>query len=430
MNKIEERLAEEKKRIDSITAPEDLEMRLRKALDKAPSRSKRRVPPIWKAAAAVLLFIVILSFNFPAFAYYGKQLLGFDGLINGTLQELNDQGKGQTIEKRMTLEDGTLLTIDGLMTDANQLILFYTLSNPQGVSEADATGIFSPAKITGFLTDSFVESGVSQMNDEHTEIKGTYTFEPVSPFAKKLTLHFRQQPSFGTVKDSEMTFAYDPNKAMQTEVKQRIRKTLEVDKGTITFQTITATPTMTMIKGTLNIDNFDRIRNSLDGIELIANGQPVDQVGSGRQSSYGGMKFDIRYDALPQDLKSLKLVIKEFVGYRKLDLKIPLPSPADQPVLLEDKELWIKKVSSTSRGIEITIATEEDVMLDGVFIQANGENIPLNTTLNQHDTKLPDGTILKERTLLFDASVQPEQLIIKGMHYMKPFNINIKIPVD
>lgn len=99
-------------------------------------------------------------------------------------------------------------------------------------------------------------------------------------------------------------------------------------------------------------------------------------------------------------------------------------------MLLEDKELWIKKVSSTSRGIEITIATEEDVMLDGVSIQANGENIPLNTTLNQHDTKLPDGTILKERTLLFDASVQPEQLIIKGMHYMKPYNISIKIPVD
>ncbi|WP_410771286.1 DUF4179 domain-containing protein [Fontibacillus sp. BL9] len=430
MNNIEERLTEEKKNIDSITAPEGLETRLRKALDAAPLRTKKKVPAIWKAAAAVLLFIVILGSNYPAFAYYGKQLFGFDGLINGTLQELNDQGKGQSVEKKMTLEDGTVLTINGLMADANQFILFYTLTNPLGISETATTGIFSPTKITGFLTDSFLESGVSLMNDEHTEVKGTFSFEPVSPFAKKLTLRFRQQLPFRPVKDSELTFAYDPNKAMQTEVKQRIRKTLEVDRGKITFQSITATPTMTIIKGTLNIDNFDRIRSALDGVELIANGKPVAQLGSGRQSSYAGMKFDIRYDALPPDLESLELVIKEFVGYRKLDRNIPLPSPADQPVLLEDKELWIKKVSATSQGIEITIATEQDVMLDGVSIEADGESIPLNTTLNQHDTKLTDGTILKERTLLFDSSVQPDQLIIQGMHYMKPYNMNIKIPVD
>ncbi|RCX18654.1 uncharacterized protein DUF4179 [Fontibacillus phaseoli] len=430
MNKIEERLAEEKKAMDSITAPEDLEMRLRKALDSAPLRTKKTVPAIWKAAAAVLLFIAVLGSNYPAFAYYGKQLLGFDGLISGTLQDLNDQGKGQSVEKKMTLEDGTELTIDGLMADANQFILFYTLTNPKGISDAAATGLFSPAKITGFLSDSFVESGASEMNNGHTEIKGMFTFEPVSPFAKKLTLQFRQLLPDKPVKDSELTFAYDPNKAMQTEVKQRIRKTLKVDRGTITFQSITATPTMTTIKGTLDIDNFDRIRSALEGVELIANGKPVTQTGSGRQSSYAGMKFDIRYDALPPDLESLELVIKEFVGYRKLDLNLPLPSPADQPVLLEDKELWIKKVAATSQGIEITIATEQDVMLDGVSIGANGENIPLNTTLNQHDATLPDGTILKERTLLFDSSVQPDQLIIKGMHYMKEYDMNIGIPVD
>ncbi len=431
MNNIEERLAEEKKNIDSITAPDDLEMRLRTALDRAPlRRTKKTVPAIWTAAAAIVLFIAVLGTNYPAFAYYGKQLFGFDAVISGTLQDLNDQGKGQPIEEKMTLDDGTELTINGLMTDANQLILFYTLFNPQGISEEASSSIFSPARITGFLTDSFVETGISQMNDEHTEVKGTYTFEPVSPFAKKLTLQFRQQLPGNQMKDSELTFAYDPNKAMQTEVKQHIRKTLEVDRGTINFQSITATPTMTIIKGYLSIDNFDRIRNAMDGIELIANGKPVAQVGSGSQSSYTGMKFDIRYDALPSDLESLELVIKEFVGYRKLDRHISLPSPADQPVLLEDKELWVKKVSATSRGIEITIATEQDVMLDGVSIEADGENIPLNTTLNQYDTKLPDGTILKERTLLFDTSVQPEQLIITGMHYMKPYNRNIEIPVD
>lgn len=430
MNKIEEQLLEEKKSLNSITAPDDLEQRLRKALDSAPIRTRKRIPAIWKATAAALICIAILSSNYSAFAYYGKQLLGFDGLISGTLQDLNDQGKGQSVDKQVTLDDGTVLTIDGLMSDANQLILFYTLSNSRGISDAEYTNLFSPTKITGFLTDSFVSSGVSVINEDQTEVKGTFTFEPVSPFAKKLTLHFRQQAPFKDSKVSELTFAYDPNRAMQTEIKQPIRKTIEVDQGTITFQSIAATPTTTIIKGTLNIDNVDRIRNASDGIELIANGQPVTQMGSGYQSSITGMKFDLRYEPLPSDLETLELVIKEYIGYLKLDRKLSLPSPADQPVMLEDKELWIKQVSSTSRGTEITIATAEDVLLDGVSIEANGENIPLNTTVNQHDSKLTDGTVLKERTLLFDSSVQPDHLIIKGMHYMKPYNMKITIPVD
>ncbi|MNN38999.1 hypothetical protein D3C81_1530210 [compost metagenome] len=90
----------------------------------------------------------------------------------------------------------------------------------------------------------------------------------------------------------------------------------------------------------------------------------------------------------------------------------------------------MKKVSTTSQGVEITIATEEDVMLDGVSIESNNEKTSLQTTINQIDTKQPDGTILKERTLLFDGEAEPEFLLIEGMHYMKQYNEVISIPVD
>lgn len=429
MNHVEERLTEEKKRIDSITAPEELEAKLRSALLVARPTRRQRIAPVWKAAAVALFLIVIFGYHYNAFAYYGKKLLGFDELISGTLQELNEQGMGQVVDKKTTLSDGTELTINGIMADANQLIMYYTLTNPKGIKD-DGGHIFWPTKITGFLTNSNPESGTSLQNEEHTEVKGTMSFEPVSPFSKKLTLNYFDKNLNEQFIEHSISFPYDPNQAMQTEVKQSIRKTVKVDKGTVNFQSITATPTMTMIKGKLNVDNFDRLPSALDGIELIANGMPVEMLGGGHESSPTGRKFDIRYDVLPKPLKSLELVMKEFVGYQKLEQRLALSSAGKEPFSLEGKELWVKNVSVTSEGVEITIATEDDILLDGVSIETQSGTITLKTTIRQTETKLDDGTILKERTLLFDSQAKPEYLHIKGMHYMKVYNETIEIPVD
>ncbi|AZK48474.1 DUF4179 domain-containing protein [Paenibacillus lentus] len=431
--RLEERLKEEKMRLDSVTAPKELETRLRDALNKTDSqRAKRRVPPLWKAAAVALLFLVVFGYHYDAFAYYGKKLLGFDELIGGSqLQELNEQGLGQLIGKTTKLENGTVVTIDGIMADANQLIMYYTLTNSKGL-ENDGGEIFRASRITGFLTNSYVQSGTSIINEEHTEIKAMRTFEPVNPFAKQLTLHYREQLPGNQEKEGSISFPYDLNKAMNTEVKQSIRKTFKVDKGEITFGSITATPTLTSIKGSLHVENFDRVSSALNDIELIANGIPVNQVGSGYGTSIKGTRFELQYEPLPKELNSLELVMKKFVGYQQLDQRLPLSSAGNEPFFfsLDSKELWVKKVAVTSQGVEITIATDNDVMLDGVSIEAQNEITSLRTTVNQLDGKLEDGTILKERTLLFDTSVMPEYLHIKGMHYMKEYNQVIKIPVD
>lgn len=430
MNHVEKRLAEEKMRIDSVTAPKELETRLRDALNKTDSqRTKRRIPSVWKAAAVALFFLVVFGYHYNAFAYYGKKLLGFDELIGGSqLQELNEQGMGQIVDKKTNLSDGTELTINGIMTDANQLIMYYTLTNPEGI-EDNGIDLFRPSKFTGFLTNSNLESGTSLQNEEQTEVKGTMSFQPVSPFAKKLNLHYWDRTENNQLIEHTISFPYDPNQAMQTEVRKSLRKTVKVDKGTLNFQSITATPTMTMIEGSLNVDNFDRLPSALSGIELIANGTPVELIGSGHGSSLGGRKFDLRYGALPKPLTSLELVMKEFVGYQQLDQRLPLSSAGNEPFSLDGKKLWVKKAAVTSQGVEITIATDDDILLDGVSIETQNETTALKTTVNQIETKLDDGGILKERTLLFDTSVMPEYLHIKGIHYMKAYNKVIEIPV-
>lgn len=430
MNHVEEQLLKEKKRIDSITAPEEMEARLRNALNGAARSRTRWMSPVWRIAAVALFLLVIFGYHYNAFAYYGKKLLGFDELISGTrLQELNEQGMGQPVGKQATLTDGTELTIDGIMADANQLVMYYTLRNPKGIKE-DGSRLFWPSKFSGFLTSSNLESSVSLPNEEHTEIKGTMFFEPVSPFAKKLTLHYYETDANNQLIEHSISFPYDPNQAILTQIKYPIHRKIKVDQGVLNFQSITATPSMTMIKGTLNVDNFDRLPLGLSGIELIANGESVEMIGSGHSSAPGGRKFDLRYDALPKPLESLELVIQEFIGYRQLDQRLPLASAGEEPFFLADKELWVKKVAVTSQGVEITIATGDDILLDGVSVEALGEATSLRTTVGQIETELDDGTVLKERTLLFDTRVKPEYLYIKGMHYIKAYNEAIEIPVD
>ncbi|MED4017054.1 DUF4179 domain-containing protein [Sutcliffiella cohnii] len=427
MSNIEDKLAEEKKRIDSYTAPDELETRLREALNKAPNKQKQNAP-LWKLVAVAMFFIVIIGYQYNGLAYYGKKLFGFDEMMTGTLMELNEEGLGQIVDETVTLVDGTKLTIEGVMADSNQLILYYSLNNPKGIKD-HIRDYFRFLSISGFLTNSFPTSGTFIVDDNQTEIKGTQSFEPVSPFAKKLTVNFQQGMNNNQTVEKFVTIPYNPNKALQTEIKQSINKAIKVDKGTITFQTIRATPTMTVVEGKLNVENFDRVPDALWGIQLYANGKEVTSLGGGYQSSLLGRKFSLNYDALPKGLHSLELKINEFAGYENVDKKLALATN-NNPTMLNEKELWIQDINTTSEMVEITIRTDNDVMLDGVSIETEEEVTPLKTIVRQSYVKLEDGQQMKERTLLFEANTEPEFIYINGMHFMKEYGDMIEIPVD
>ena len=139
----------------------------------------------------------------------------------------------------------------GIIADANQLVMYYTLYNPHGLDQSHEP--IRLDSINGFLTKSYPASGTSVMNEEQTEIKGIITFDSVNPFAKKLTLHYMQMPySAEQMSPGTLTFPYNPNQALQTQLRQSINKTLKVDQGSLTFQSITATPTQTVVRGRNN----------------------------------------------------------------------------------------------------------------------------------------------------------------------------------
>ncbi|RKD27033.1 hypothetical protein BEP19_00195 [Ammoniphilus oxalaticus] len=426
MHDIEKKLLDEKKRIEKVKAPIEMETKLREALASVEPQRNNRVGFGWKSggiAAVVLLTVMLIGNQYQAVAYYGKKFFGFDEVTNETLQALNEQGRGQAIDRTIQLEDGSRLTVNGIMDDKNQLILYYTWARPTGkLDPMDSPLTF--ASLSGFLTKSNGVSEISIPNDQLNEIKGTKTFEPVSPFAKQLTLHL--------MSDQSITFPYDPSQALQKRIKQSINKTVAVDRGKVQFKSLTATPTMTVIDGTLQVDNYDRLPLGLYGIELLADGTSVPIMGGGSRSAFRGMlgiKFQIEYDALPEQIDILQLAFNRFIGYQSLEQKISLNTVVGEPILLVDKLLQIKGVSVTPEGVEITVITDDEILLDGVSIVGEKGETPLQTTVKHREPEYVEENVYKERVLLFDTNERPKYLLIKGMHYIKTYNQVIDIPI-
>ncbi|MFT8320751.1 MAG: DUF4179 domain-containing protein [Bacillus sp. (in: firmicutes)] len=429
MNNMEELLKEEKKHIDALESPPELEMRLRNALDKVENNSSS-FPFGWKLAAIAMLLFMFVGYNFNAFAYYGKKIAGFDEITSGTLKKLNEAGMGQRIEKKVALENGTELTLNGMMADENRVIIYYTLSNQNGLND-NYSDYFSPTRLTGFLTKSSrYEAGQGIINEDKTEFKGLAEFDSISPFSKKLTFYYWQYEKNGQAKEEKISFSYDPNKAMKTELKQSIKQKVAVDQGTITFDSIVASPTSTVIKGSLNVKNFDRLNEDLMGIQLIANGKSIEIIGSSSRSSLKGKNFEIQFDALPKKVQTLEVNVKQFVGYKKINETFPLKAGQEKAYKIDGKNLWFNNITNTSKGTEITVATDESIVMDKVSIHTQEGEVPLKATLNTRYVKQKDGKIGKERTLLFDTDKEADILTIGGMHYKKQYNKKIGISLD
>lgn len=430
MNSIEQKLLEEQKKLTDITAPPELEQRLAQALYAKQVKFfpfKRWVP----LSVAAIVLVIFITYQSNAIAYYGKKLLGFDTLMTQSLKDLNEKGFGQSIEQAYMLQNGTELTINGLVSDENRLVVYVTLTNENGLAN-ELSSIFNPQEITGFFTNAKIGSSVFEINDANTKMTGILNFDRVSAFSKKLKLQYYYWKNDTEIIEGAVTFPYNHKEALQTKMKQSINKKLKVDKGTVNFKTITATPTQTVIEGTFNVENYDRLSHGFEGVELIANGKPFPLEGYGSSSTFGkNNTFSIEYGGLPEDVTSLEIHLKNFIGYKEINKSISLIGEEKKKVIpLENGELTINDIQLKDE-LMIRISTSDSILLDKVsIINEAQENIPLKTTTNQQLAKNKDGTIINERTLLFETNAKPLELHIGGLHYMKEYNKKIDIPLE
>ncbi|OBZ18126.1 hypothetical protein A8L34_00625 [Bacillus sp. FJAT-27264] len=416
-----------------LVAPPELEERLRTGLNRVNPhiRTRRRFTAGLRIAVAIIAVTLVISNQYHALAYYGKKLLGYDIISDGTLKKLNDRGWGQSLDKRVTLANGTELALDGIMSDANQFIIYYTLIPPSSKLATNVIDSLVFLNISGYQTKSSSTKGGGFSVQGGGESAFRFSaFEPVSPLAKNLTLTYMDY-SLGADQRQmkQLTFPYHPDEAMTTQIKQSIDKSLTFDNSTLTFKSITATPTMTLIEGSIQGENQLLLSNKLLDVGLIANGQTVSRSSSQTNNRTGDVyDFSIDYDAIPEDLHTLQLEVRTFPVYRNTLQRLPL-TELNIPLSLEGQAIRVLKIEHDIEGTKITLEMDEDVFLQEFSLETKDGLVPLKKVVDSKYVKRADGGDNKIETLLFDTSLKPEYLQIKEMVYTERYGKTIDIPL-
>ncbi|MEK4008557.1 DUF4179 domain-containing protein [Paenibacillus sp. FSL H3-0333] len=437
MRTIEERLQEHQQ----IKAPSELEGRLRKALEQAPVRRKSRAGRArsWVATAAAAMLLTVGVYQYPALAYYGGKLFSQTELNTMAFSELADHGYGQSVNKSKTLGDGTVITINGVIADDNALTMYYSIDPSSGsiytgdFPDGNYSLRYGVDKLEGFMTDSDPLGGSGGGSKDSSRFEGVYKFEPASPFSRTLTVTFSELLENGKVAHYPISFKYDPNLAMKSLLVADIDQAVPVDQGTVYYDTITASPTSTIVKGHYKMDNGENPRFSAV-TKLYVNGTEMNyrSMRGTNSSKKGTPEFIIEYDVLPTDkLQSVELVLDNFSGYQKVGQPIPLASPSDHSVTVGEEKLWIRSVSRTADGYDIVVAGKQFTMLDKdtLAVQAGGAAVPVSSISDSRPWDLKNGNILWERTYSFQTTKKPEFMMMDGFHYIKFYRQTVPVPL-
>ncbi|CAM4493192.1 DUF4179 domain-containing protein [Paenibacillus macerans] len=428
MNTIEEKLQEHKQFLNRVQAPPELEGRLRNALQNVPAKKRKKNPALtWGISTAAALLLIVGMYEYPAFAYYGGKLLNQSELTSLSFSEVAEQGYGQQVNQSKTLDDGTVITINGVIADDNAFLMYYTINRPAG-SVLDDNGFvrYGVDQLHGFLTNSNPTQGNGNYSKDETRFEGVYKFEPVSPFSRTLTATFSERLGNGEQALYPISFKFDPTQAMKSIIKENISKSVPVDQGAVHYDSITASPSSTIVKAHYELKEPPRYPANT---KLYVNGTEVKNWG---YRGAVGSGFEIEFDVLPTDkIKTIELVLESFPGYQKVKEPVSLAAPSDRSIKIGNEKIWIRSVTKTDTGYDIVIARKQFVHLetDHLSIQAGGNVVPVSSISASRPWDLKNGNILWENTYSFNTTDKPELLMVDGFDYIKTYNKTISVDI-
>lgn len=420
MMDIEKMLREKKKQYDAIEVPEEMEERLRNALQG--QKISKKIPWNTKYIAAILALFIFMGYHFDTFAYYGKRIMGYDKIMSESLKDLNKMGKGQEIEKSYIFKNGIELTLDGIMVDDNQMLVFFRIKNV----DEDSFHYHEKVKLKGLFKNYWMKSAVGVYEVDHEgEVMFIATFETPWLFERSLTFQYTMRED-DYQETAELSFKLDRNKAMRHTIKQNLNQIVKVEGIEVNLEKITATPTQTLVEGKIN-NLVELVKEQLSGdqtritdmdLKLLADGKEVEQQGSSMSTNMKGYTFSIMFEPLPQDLEKLEIQLQGLSVVRRPNLAINLQkNQLPQVITYDDREIRIENVRVQEGNIYITIETEEDMSVLDVDLKEDGKRLKfIRTDTIGYDKKM-DGTIIHKRDIIFEGKGEDLELMIGTIIY-------------
>ncbi|NLB20248.1 MAG: DUF4179 domain-containing protein [Clostridium sp.] len=432
MKNLDNNLDNLKRRRDNLEVPKELEFRLRQGLEKIPNKKKSFNYTRFIGVAALLVFI--LGYNADALAYYGKKLVGYDNLMNGTLQELNELGNGQVVDKSYVFENGARITLDAIMLDTNNIVVFQTIFDPNGDVEkvSNDLNFFRLESISG----PYAGGGQGEISEDGKTMKWVRTYDAPKFFDKKMKLKF---DSISTGEVGEIKFKLDRNQAMTESLKIDVSKTIEIENRHLIVDSLVVSPMSTVIKGIfqnlveLGVDQLtgDTIHYEALELELLADNIPIEFQSSGISSNLNGSKFDFRFETLPKDTKEIELKLKTFGANEAVNMNIVLSKGERNRTLnIVGEEIILNQVYEKNGNTYITLTSGENVFLSSLYLNIDGKEVELEQTIEENlatNTEKDSKKLLRTRTVEFKGTGQDLELMVKKIRYLKEFDQTIYI---
>ena len=77
-----------------------------------------------KRIAAACLVVFLIGYNLDTLAFYRKELIGYEPLMNGNLKAIEEAWERSGNRENHTFKNGVTVTLDGIMLDENQILVF------------------------------------------------------------------------------------------------------------------------------------------------------------------------------------------------------------------------------------------------------------------------------------------------------------------
>lgn len=434
MTDMEKLFNEEKDKLDKLEIPDDIESSLRNTLNNVPNMKRKSIRG---RVAAIIIVVLLLSYNIDTLAYYGKKLIGYENVMYGTLQELNESGKGQSINKSYTFKNGVGVLLDGVMLDDNNMIVFYTLKDPQN-DVMETYSNFRRSAITGLFGKEYIFNGAGEANEDMTEMRWILnTHDSPKFYEKTMKFMIEYEHLDGSIEHGEIVFKLDRNQAVGKSLKLSINEKIELDKRSIKIESLVASPTTTIIKGQiqdiieLGLDYIsqDRFGPGEINIALLANGKEVPLHGSGMSTDMKGINFYITYDALPEDTKDLELKLINFGGDHDVNEEvIELVKGETKDINILGQDITIDKIYEEGSNTYITFTSDENTALSRVYLNIDGVKFELQETIPGEFDKVVQGesvNIFHTRTMKFNGTGEKLELDIQRIRFNKVYDKTI-----
>ncbi len=444
MNDIEKALEEKKAEFERIETPAEMESLLKQALQ----GKKKRIS--YRPVAAILITVLIFTYNFDVIAYYGKRFAGYDQITIGALNKLNEEGRGQEIGKSCSFSNGASVTIDGIMFDDNELLVFYKLQTSSGKLEEIIQAGLPWFSIHGLKPMGYhYTSGEGIIVDDQT-MTFIDTMEPIMFYEKWLRFDIQMMVN-GEPEIQSVSFTLDRDRAMERTAKLMLNAEAVLGDCRVVFDEFTASVMSSMIKGRIIPQSDEALERYDPGTaegsmeiphlvyDIVSDEGEVMQFSGGQSASGGNITFTGRSDALPKDFKTLQIKNIREETMKTIDKTVVVSTGTKDMRVSED--LIINNVYRNSEDLCISVSSR-GIPVIGLF---RGEE--QLEQINEEEFKLEaESTEPVERVFRFRASEEGSadgvldesteddanslMVSVKYIRYIKISPDTINIPID